>query len=52
MKIFGGWTERRLSGQLETDELLKLTQVDRRLIQRTALRATNDFQMVNGAGRS
>ena len=40
---------RRLSGQLQTEELLKVTQVDRLLIQRTALRATNDFQVVWGA---
>src|ERR1700683_4019654 len=39
---------RRLSGQLETEELLKLTQVDRRLIERTAA-ATNDFRVKWGA---
>jgi hypothetical protein len=40
---------RRLSGQLETEELLKLTQVDRRLIERTAAAATNDFRVKWGA---
>ena len=40
---------RRMTGQLETAELMKVTQVDRRLIQRTALQATNDFQVVWGA---
>jgi len=39
---------RRLSGQLQTEELMKVTQVDRRLIQRTASRATNDFEVVWG----
>ena len=39
---------RRLSGQLQTAELLRVTQVDRRLIQRTVARATNDWQIVWG----
>ena len=40
---------RRMTGQLETAELLKVTQIDRRLIQHEALKATNDFQVVWGA---
>jgi hypothetical protein len=40
--------ERRLNGQLQTEELLKVTQIDRRLLQQTALRATNDFQVIWG----
>jgi hypothetical protein len=39
---------RRLNGELQTSELMKVTQIDRRLIQQTALRATNDFQVVWG----
>jgi hypothetical protein len=40
---------RRATGQLQTAELMKVTQIDRGLIQRTALQATNDFQVVWGA---
>src|ERR1035438_501137 len=40
---------RRATGQLQTAELMKVTQIDRGLIQRTALWATNDFQVVWGA---
>ncbi len=40
---------RRMTGQLQTSELLKVTRVDPGLIQRTALRATNDFQVTWGA---
>jgi len=40
---------RRMTGQLETAELLKVTQIDRGLIERVAQRATNDYQMVWGA---
>ena len=40
---------RRLSGQLQTEDLLRVTQVDRRLIERTAAQATNDFQVKWGA---
>ncbi len=39
---------RRLSGQLQTEDLLRVTQVDRLLIQRTAS-ATSDFQVKWGA---
>src|SRR5882724_11960428 len=40
---------RRMTGQLQTAELMKVMQIDRRLIQRTAAQATNDFQVVWGA---
>jgi hypothetical protein len=40
---------RRLTGQLQTEESLKVTQVSRRLIERTAAEATNDFQVKWGA---
>ena len=40
---------RRETGQLQTAELMKVTQIDRGLIQRTALQATNDYQAVWGA---
>jgi hypothetical protein len=40
---------RRATGQLQTAELMQVTQVDRGLIQRTALQAANDFPVVWGA---
>lgn len=40
---------RRLSGLLQTEDLSKVLQIDRLLLQRTAMRATNDFQVVWGA---
>jgi hypothetical protein len=40
---------RRMSGQLQTAELLKLTQIDRALIERVAKQGTNDYQLVWGA---
>jgi hypothetical protein len=40
---------RRLSGQLQTEDLLRVAQVERRLIERTAAQATNDFQVKWGA---
>jgi hypothetical protein len=41
--------ERRLSGMLQTEDLSKVMQVDRLLLQRTAMRATNDFRVMWGA---
>lgn len=40
---------RRLSGLLQTEDLSKVMQIDRLLLQRTASRATNDFQVKWGA---
>ncbi len=40
--------ERRMSGQFQTAELLKITQIDPGLIQKTAQQATNDYQVVWG----
>jgi hypothetical protein len=40
---------RRMTGQLETAELLRLTDIDRGLIQRTVQQATNDYQVIWGA---
>jgi hypothetical protein len=40
---------RRTTGQLETAELLKLTQIDSALIRHVARQATNDYQIVWGA---
>ena len=40
---------RRTTGQLETAELLKLTQIDRALVERVAKQGTNDYQLVWGA---
>jgi hypothetical protein len=40
---------RRMTGQLQTAELLRLTDIDRGLIQRVAQQATNDYQIVWGA---
>ncbi|HVM59479.1 MAG TPA: hypothetical protein VMV72_01305 [Verrucomicrobiae bacterium] len=40
---------RRTTGQLETAELLRLTQIDRAAIERVARQATNDYQLVWGA---
>jgi hypothetical protein len=38
-----------MSGQFQTAELLKITQIDPGLIQKTARQATNDYQVVWGA---
>lgn len=38
-----------MTGQLQTAELLKVTQIDRGLIERVARQATNDYQAVWGA---
>jgi hypothetical protein len=40
---------RRMTGQLQTEELLRLTDIDRGLIQRAVQQATNDYQIVWGA---
>jgi hypothetical protein len=40
---------RRMTGQLETAELLNLTQIDRPTIERVAQRGTNDYQLTWGA---
>lgn len=40
---------RRMTGQLQTAELLKLTQIDRALVERVAKQGTNDYQLVWGA---
>jgi hypothetical protein len=40
---------RRMTGQLQTAELLKLTQIDRALIERVAKQGTNDYQLIWGA---
>jgi hypothetical protein len=40
---------RRMTGQLQTAELLKVTQIDHALIERVARQATNDYQAVWGA---
>jgi len=40
---------RRMTGQLQTAELLKLTQIDRGLVERVAKQGTNDYQLVWGA---
>lgn len=40
---------RRMTGQLQTAELLKLTQIDRALIERVAKQGTSDYQLVWGA---
>src|SRR5580700_5514107 len=40
---------RRMTGQLQTAELLRLTDIDRGLIQRVVQQATNDYQIVWGA---
>jgi hypothetical protein len=39
---------RRMTGQLQTAELLKLTQIDRTLIERVAQAGTNDYQLIWG----
>jgi hypothetical protein len=38
-----------MTGQLQTAELLRLTEIDRGLIQRVAQQATNDYEIVWGA---
>ncbi len=40
---------RRMTGQLQTAELLKLTQIDRALVERVAKQGTNDYQLIWGA---
>jgi hypothetical protein len=40
---------RRMTGQLQTAELLKVTEINRGLIERVARQATNDYQAVWGA---
>jgi hypothetical protein len=40
---------RRMTGQLQTAELLKLTQINRALIERVAKQGTNDYQLIWGA---
>jgi hypothetical protein len=40
---------RRMTGQLQTAELMRLTDIDRGLIQRVVQQATNDYQIVWGA---
>ena len=40
---------RRTTSQLQTTELLKLTQIDRALIERVAKQGTNDYQLIWGA---
>jgi hypothetical protein len=40
---------RRMTGQLQTAELLKLTQIDRTLVERVAKQGTNDYQFIWGA---
>ena len=41
--------QRRMTGQFQTAELLKITQIDPGLIQKTARQATNEYQIVWGA---
>jgi hypothetical protein len=38
-----------MTGQLQTAELLKLTQIDRALVERVAKQGTNDYQLIWGA---
>jgi len=40
---------RRMTGQLQTAELLRVTQIDSGLIERVAQQATNDYQAIWGA---
>ncbi len=40
---------RRMTGQLQTAELLRVTEINRGLIERVAQRATNDYQAIWGA---
>ena len=40
---------RRMTGQLQTAELLRVTEINRGLIERVTQRATNDYQAVWGA---
>ena len=41
--------QRRMTGQFQTTELLKITQIDPGLIQKTAQQTTNEYQVVWGA---
>ena len=41
--------QRRMTGQFQTAELLKITQIDPGLLQKTAQQATNEYQIVWGA---
>lgn len=40
---------RRMTGQLQTADLLKLTQIDRAQVERVAKQGTNDYQLIWGA---